>query len=113
MNSLLHVESLPHQNATQIKNKWGDVRRLVRQSGGVVITDRAHAEMVLVDAGQFAELTKRVRAIEEKNAHVLADLSRQFDERLRVLKAPGFGEKIGQVLNVKGTRKVRPKVGAF
>lgn len=113
MDSLLDLESLPHENATQVKNKWGDVRRLVRESGAVVITDRSNAELVLVDVHRFQQLTERLRAIEEKDHRILDELNRQFDKRLQVLQTPDFGERIEQVLAARGKQKRPAKVGSF
>jgi len=44
------LDQLPRQNASQVKNRWGEVVRQVRQSGSVAITHHANVEMVLLDA---------------------------------------------------------------
>ena len=46
---LISIENLPRQNASQVKNKWGEVVRQVRQNGSVAITHHSSVEMVLLD----------------------------------------------------------------
>ena len=48
--ALLSLDELPRQNASSVKNKWGEVVRQVQQLGSLAITNHATVEMVLLNA---------------------------------------------------------------
>ncbi|HSV52613.1 MAG TPA: type II toxin-antitoxin system prevent-host-death family antitoxin, partial [Burkholderiaceae bacterium] len=86
--ALLSLDQLPRQNASHVKNKWGDVVRQVRQSGSVAITNHATVQMVLVDAAAYQQLTEDVQALKAREQSVLDELTDRFHARLAVLQEP-------------------------
>lgn len=105
------LEDLPRQTASDVKNKWREVVREVREAGSVAITNHSTVEVVLVDAEAYRELAAAVAALNEREASVLDELSAQFDRRLAGLQAPDARRKAAKVLQRKGKLSTRPKAG--
>lgn len=112
ITALPDLHDLPRQNASQVKNKWGDVVRQVRQSGSVAITSHAAVEMVLLDAATYQQLTQDVLALNAREQSVLDDLADRFDARLAVLQQPDAASKVGALFAAKGRLVKRPRAGA-
>jgi prevent-host-death family protein len=112
LTDLPTLEDLPRQNASQVKNKWRDVVRLVRQSGSVAITNHAAVEMVLVDAATYRQLAGEILALKAREKSVLDDLTARFNERLSVLQEPAAARNVTAVFEAKGKLALRPKAGA-
>jgi prevent-host-death family protein len=108
---LPRLEDLPRQSASNVKNKWRDVVREVRESGSVAITNHSSVEVVLVNAEAYRELAASAAALKEREASVLDQLSAQFNERLASLQAPDAGDKAAAVFKRKGRLSTRPKAG--
>lgn len=106
------LDQLPRQTASQVKNKWRDVVREVRQAGSVAITNHSEVEMVLVDAGTYEQLAASAAALHEREQSVLARLASDFDQRLAVLQQPDAADKVAAVFGSKGRLTRRPKAGA-
>ena len=47
------LNELPRQNASHVKNRWGDVVRQVQESGSVAVTNHSTVEMVLLTAATY------------------------------------------------------------
>ncbi|MBW8891197.1 MAG: type II toxin-antitoxin system prevent-host-death family antitoxin, partial [Burkholderiales bacterium] len=47
---LPNLDELPRQNASQVKNRWGDVVRQVQKTGSLAVTNHSTVEMVLLTA---------------------------------------------------------------
>lgn len=105
------LEDLPRQTASDVKNKWREVMREVRESGSIAITNHSSVEVVLVDAQAYRQLAASAAALREREASVLDELSAQFDRRLASLQAPGAGRKAAAVFRRKGKLSTRPKAG--
>ncbi len=112
ITNLPSLEKLPRQNASQVKNKWGEVVRLVRRSGTVAVTSHSSVEMVLLDAAMYEQLTAEVEALKAREKTVLDDLNARFDERLAVLQEPAAAKSAAAVFQAKGKLTRRPKAGA-
>ncbi len=109
----ISIENLPRQNASQVKNKWGDVVRQVRQNGSVAITNHSAVEMVLLDAATYQQLTESLAALQAREQSLLDELSQRFDARLASLHQPDAGARLGALFDAKGKLgSKRPKVGA-
>jgi prevent-host-death family protein len=106
------LEDLPRQTASDVKNKWREVVREVREAGSVAITSHSSVEMVLVDAEAYRQLAAGVAALKEREASVLEQLSAQFNERLATLQAPDAGARTAAVFKRRGSLSRRPKAGA-
>lgn len=112
ITALPALHDLPRQNASQVKNKWGDVVRQVRQSGSVAITNHAAVEMVLLDAATYQQLTEDLLTLNAREQSVLEELSSRFDSRLAVLQQPEAAERVGALFEARGKLARRPKAGA-
>ena len=106
------LEDLPRQSASDVKNKWREVVREVREAGSVAITNHSSVEVVLVTAEAYRQLAASAAALREREASVLDQLSAQFNERLASLQAPGAGRKAAAVFQRMGKLSTRPKAGA-
>ena len=111
MVALPKLEDLPRQTASDVKNKWREVMREVRESGSVAITNHSSVEVVLVNAEAYRQLAASAAALKEREAAVLDQLSAQFNERLASLQAPNAGKKAAAVFKRKGKLSSRPKAG--
>jgi prevent-host-death family protein len=109
--ALPRLEDLPRQTASDVKNKWRDVVREVREAGSVAITNHSSVEVVLVNADAYRQLAASAAALKEREASVLDQLSAQFDQRLASLQAPDAGKKAASVFQRKGRLSSRPKAG--
>jgi prevent-host-death family protein len=112
ITTLPALHDLPRQNASQVKNKWGEVVRQVRQSGSVAITNHAAVEMVLLDAATYQQLTEDLQTLGAREQTVLAELSARFDSRLAVLQQPEAAQQVGDLFAARGRLARRPKAGA-
>jgi PHD/YefM family antitoxin component YafN of YafNO toxin-antitoxin module len=117
LTELRDIDELPRQKASQVKNKWGDVVRLVHQSGSVAITNHANIEMVLVDAEAYRELTRMAQAMKERNRATLEQLNERFSERLAVLQQPDAHDRLDSLLATRSrsprgkSKDAAPKAG--
>lgn len=106
------LDQLPRQTASDVKNRWRDVVREVRQSGSVAITNHSAVELVLVDAARYEQLTASAAAMKAREESVLDQLAADFDTRLAVLQRPGAAQDVAAVFASKGKLVKKPKAGA-
>lgn len=111
ITELPSLEELPRQNASQVKNKWGDVVRLVHQSGSVAVTNHSSVEMVLVDAATYRKLAQCISALKAREQLVLDELAQRFDARLATLQQSST-RKVTALFESRGKLAKRPKAGA-
>ncbi len=112
ITGFLQIEELPHRNATQVKNKWGDLVRQVRAHGSVAVTHHDKVEMVVVEAGQYREMAALVGGIKGRHQTAMAELTAEFDQHLAALKAPDARERTEATMASRGRVTPRPKAGA-
>ncbi|MDH6590403.1 prevent-host-death family protein [Variovorax sp. TBS-050B] len=105
------LDELPRQNASQVKNRWGDVVRQVQKSGSVAVTNHSTVEMVLLTAATYNQLVEDAQALKAREQSVLDELARRFDERLGVLQQPGAAGRAADLFAAKGRLGRRPKAG--
>ena len=105
------LDALPRQNASQVKNKWGEVVRLVHESGSVAVTNHSTVEMVLLNAATYRQLVEQIMALNAREQSVLDELASRFDSRLAALQQPGADKKVKRLLAAKGKLTRRPKAG--
>jgi prevent-host-death family protein len=110
---LRDLDELPQQNATQVKNKWGDVVRQVQQEGSVAITNHATVELVMIAANTYRQMTAFMVELTERERKVkLDELERRFDERLAVLQQPDARDRLDAMFASRGKfKKQRPIAG--
>lgn len=106
------LEDLPRQTASDVKNKWREVLREVREAGSIAITNHSAVEVVLLNAEAYRQLAASVAAVKEREASVLDQLSAQFNQRLASLQAPDAGASAAAVFKRRGALSKRPKAGA-
>jgi prevent-host-death family protein len=112
ISALPALHDLPRHNASQVKNKWGEVVRQVRQSGSVAITHHAAVEMVLLDAATYRQLAEDLLSLQAREQSVLDELGERFDGRLAVLQQPAAAARVDALFEARG-RLARPtKAGA-
>ncbi|MEO8296179.1 MAG: prevent-host-death protein [Burkholderiales bacterium] len=111
ITDLPSLDALPRQNASQVKNKWGDVVRMVRQSGSVAVTHHSTIEMVLLDANTYRQLTQDIHALKAREQSALDALTERFNTRLAVLQRPDAAQQVTALFNAKGKLARRPKAG--
>jgi hypothetical protein len=109
---LPQIEELPRRNATQVKNKWGDLVREVRASGSVAVTHHDKVEMVVVEAAQYREMAALAAGIDGRHQAALAELSAEFDRHLAAVQAPDARQRAAAALASRGRVTPRPKAGA-
>lgn len=109
--ALPKLEDLPRQTASDVKNKWREVVREVRETGSVAITNHSSVEVVLVNAEAYRQLAASAAALRERESAVLDQLSAQFNQRLASLQAPDAADKAAAVFRRKGRLSTRPKAG--
>lgn len=108
---LPNLEDLPRQTASDVKNKWREVMREVRETGSVAVTNHSSVEVVLLNADAYRQLAASAAALREREATVLGQLSAQFTARLASLQAPDATAKAASVFLRKGRVSTRPKAG--
>jgi hypothetical protein len=106
------LDELPRQNASQVKNKWGEVVRLVQELGSVAVTSHSAVEMVLLRAATYRQLVQEILALNAREQSLLDELASRFNSRLATLQQPDAGQKVQALLAAKGKVKRRPKAGA-
>jgi prevent-host-death family protein len=106
------LDQLPRQTASNVKNKWREVVRQVRETGSVAVTTHSAVDMVLVDAGTYERLTAEAAALKEREQSVLDQLAADFDRRLAGLQQPDASDKAAAVFGSAGRLARRPKAGA-
>ncbi|MEK0363001.1 type II toxin-antitoxin system prevent-host-death family antitoxin [Pseudomonas sp. CBC3] len=112
ITELPDIQDLPRQNASQVKNKWGEVLRQVRQSGSVAITNHSTVDMVLLDADTYQRLTEEIHMLNSRDRNVLDELAHRFEARLEVLEQPDVRQKVEALFETKGKLDAhRPKAG--
>lgn len=105
------LDQLPRQTASDVKNKWRDVVRQVRQTGSVAVTTHSAVDMVLVDAATYEQLTASAAALKAREQSVLDQLAADFDQRLASLQRPDARDKVEAVFGSAGSLASRPKAG--
>lgn len=105
------LEDLPRQTASDVKNKWREVVREVREAGSLAITNHSSVEVVLMNAEAYRQLAASAAALKEREASVLDELSAQFNKRLASLQAPDAADKAAAVFKRRGRLSARPKAG--
>ena len=110
--NLPELDQLRRQTASDVKNRWREVVRGVRETGSVAITNHAEVELVLVDANTYRQLTEGAAALKARERSVLNQLEADFDKRLSELRQPDSARKLDAVFASKGKLAKRPKAGA-
>jgi hypothetical protein len=105
------IKDLPHQSASQVKNRWASVARLVQQTGSVAITNHSVVEMVLLDAATYQQFVDEIQAFKAREQTDLDRLDNRFRSRLTVLQQPDAAEKVDALFAAKGKLTQRPKAG--
>jgi len=105
------LDQLPRQSASDVKNRWRDVVREVREAGSVAITNHSTVELVLVDAARYQQLTASAAALKVRERSVLDQLAADFDKRLAVLQEPDAAQKVASVFGSRGKLVKRPRAG--
>lgn len=106
------LDQLPRQTASNVKNKWRDVVRQVREAGSVAVTTHSSVDMVLVDAATYEQLAAGAAALKAREHAVLDQLAADFDQRLAGLQRSDARKKVAAVFGSTGKLAKRPKAGS-
>jgi PHD/YefM family antitoxin component YafN of YafNO toxin-antitoxin module len=109
--SFAALEQLPTQNASQVKNRWGEVTRQVREQGSVAITSHSSVDLVMLSAPAYRALFELASRAQAQEASALEELSHNFKQRLASLNEPGARSKVSALLAAKGVSKTPPIAG--
>jgi hypothetical protein len=105
------LDDLPRQNASQVKNKWGEVVRLVQELGSVAVTNHSTVEMVLLRAATYRQLVQEISALNAREHVVLDELASRFNSHLAALDLPDVAQIVQAVFAAKGKLAQRVKAG--
>lgn len=105
-------EDLPTRSASQVKNRWGEVVRQVRETGSVAVTNHSTVEMVLIDTATYRRLAEDAQAVHARERAALEALDRAFEDRLDVLQHPDAAQRVEDVMASRGRSVKRPRAGA-
>lgn len=104
-------EDLPTRPASQVKNRWGEVVRQVREVGSVAVTSHASVEMVLIDTATYRRMAEQSQAAQAREASTLDALNQAFQARLAALQQDDAPDRVQAVLAARGKSRLRPKAG--
>lgn len=105
------ISALPKTSASDVKKLgWRGVMRDVQKSGRVVVTNHDAPEAVILSAREYEAIIQALDRAKGRDQATLEALRARFDERLRVLKAPGAAEKL--LAAAKKPVRLRGKVKA-
>jgi hypothetical protein len=105
------IEELPRKKSTDVKNRWGDLLRQVREQGTVAITAHDKVELVVIEAKRYAEAAALLGSVEARREKELAELTAEFDHHLARLREAGSRERLDAALEARGRATPRPKAG--
>ncbi|HHX82417.1 MAG TPA: type II toxin-antitoxin system prevent-host-death family antitoxin [Pseudomonadaceae bacterium] len=96
---LQQLEALPRSPASDVKKLgWRGVLEIAQRSGHLVITNHDRPEAVIVPAAEYARLLQRVQELDANKQAAIAQLNKEWDERLAVLRTPEAREKMREIL---------------
>jgi prevent-host-death family protein len=113
MSAVLSMpETLPRRPASQVKNRWGEVMRQVRESGSVAVTQHSSVEMVLVDIATYRQLAEASNAAQAREQALMDELDNSFAARLAALQSAQTPTRVDALLAARGKLKTRAQAGA-
>jgi prevent-host-death family protein len=113
MSAVLNMpEELPSRPASQVKNRWGEVVRQVRESGSVAVTQQSSVEMVLVDIATYRKLAESSKAAQAREQALIDQLDSGFAARLAALQSAQTPERVDALMAARGKLKKRAQAGA-
>lgn len=105
------VRSLARVPASAVKRLgWRGVVETLGDRPALLVTNHDRPEAVIVSTAEYARLTAHAAAASTRTETALAELRRQFDERLASLRSPRAGEGLRAVM--RGGARLRGKVKA-
>lgn len=112
MLALPTLDELPKETSTEVKNRWGDVVRLVKEAGTLAITHHKSVEMVMVSAATYRKMREVILELQAREEQAQLDgLAARFHDRLAVLQRPDARERLDSMLGTKGRRAKRANAG--
>jgi prevent-host-death family protein len=105
------INALPKTPASDVKKLgWRGVMRDVQKSGRVVVTNHDAPEAVILSAREYEAIIQALDKAKGRDQATLEALRQRFDERLKMLQAPGAADKL--LAAAKRPVKLRGKVKA-
>ena len=109
---LIDFQELPRKNASQVKNKWAEVVRFVREEGSVAVTSHSAVEIVMLDVNTYRQLTEEIQVLKAREQTGLDELESRFNARLASLQQPEARAKVQALFNARGKLGRRAKAGS-
>jgi prevent-host-death family protein len=109
---LIDFQELPCKNASQVKNKWAEVVRFVREEGSVAVTSHSAVEIVMLDVNTYRQLTEEIQVLKAREQTGLDELENRFNARLASLQQPEARANVQALFNARGKAGKRPKAGS-
>jgi prevent-host-death family protein len=106
------LDDLPELPASDVKRRgWKGVMSEVRAQGGVVVTNHATPEAVVLPAAEYVRLREAARRGEQQGEAQLDLLRQEFDERLASLDAPDAPARLARAMDTPVRLHGRVKAG--
>jgi len=105
------VTRLSRLPASDVKRRgWRGIMRTLTVEGAVLVTNHNQPEAVILPADTYTDLLERAKQADARVESDLAQLRRQFDERLSALRKPDADKRLRSI--VQGPARLRGKVKA-
>lgn len=107
------LADLPELSASDVKRRgWKGVMAEARAQGGVVVTNHATPEAVVLPAGEYLRLLDAARRGEQQSNAQLEALRIRFDERLASLETPTAAARLRRAMDAPVRLRGRAKAGS-
>lgn len=95
----LSLDSLPTAAASAVKKDgWRGMMRVLQAQGKLLITNHNQPEAVILSTAEYTRLVQAAQAANHATLDPLAELRRQFDERLASLHTADAAERLRNVM---------------
>lgn len=102
------IDDLPVAPATSVKKEgWRGMMRALSAHGRLLVTNHNQPEAVILSMDEYTQLVQAAQRAKAAEPDPLAELRRQFDERLQKLQAPDANERLRNLM-----KKPAPLAGA-
>ena len=106
------LADLPELPASDVKRRgWKGVMSEVRAQGGVVVTNHATPEAVVLPTDEYVRLREAARRGEQQIQAQLDVLRQRFDKRLAALDAADAGARLRLAMDAPVRLRGRVKAG--
>lgn len=105
------LEKLPRRTVSDLKDRWAELIRELRELRALAIAGESSHPVVLLDAATYEQLVRSARALDGRQRAALERLDAEFSRRLVLLQDVDFPKKVDAVFAAEGRLAHRPKAG--